>query len=503
MGVTVTLVQALGSVPLMWVLLLLLLLLLFIYDISSSSHTSGPPGPRPLPLIGNLLQIDLRRPHESMMELSKKFGSVFSVHFGMKKVVVLCGYRTVKEALLTLDEAFGEREAPTILQEQTKGHGVLWSGGDSWKEMRRFALTNLRDFGMGKKASEEKIIEECQHLSVVLQQFKGEAFDMSNAITFAVSNIICSIVYGSRFNYNDPEFRGQIGRADALNHIQLSVSTQLYNLYPSLFKWLLNRRRILNISAENKKQTWSFIHHLKESLNPETCRGFVDTFLVRQKHLEDSGNTDTHFHDDNLVHMVLDLFIAGTETTGTTLRWSLLLMARYPLIQDRVQGELRSVLGGRQVQMEDRKNLPYTNAVIHEVLRFSSIIPMALPHKTSRDVTFRGHLIKKGTTVYPLLVSVLHDESEWEKPRSFHPDHFLDTDGKFTKRDAFMPFSAGRRICLGETLARMELFLFFSSLLQRFRFTPPPGVPEEELDLTPNVCFTLLPPTHKLCAVAL
>ncbi|XP_028296251.1 cytochrome P450 2K1-like isoform X2 [Gouania willdenowi] len=453
MGVTVTLVQALGSVPLMWVLLLLLLLLLFIYDISSSSHTSGPPGPRPLPLIGNLLQIDLRRPHESMMELSKKFGSVFSVHFGMKKVVVLCGYRTVKEALLTLDEAFGEREAPTILQEQTKGH--------------------------------------------------GEAFDMSNAITFAVSNIICSIVYGSRFNYNDPEFRGQIGRADALNHIQLSVSTQLYNLYPSLFKWLLNRRRILNISAENKKQTWSFIHHLKESLNPETCRGFVDTFLVRQKHLEDSGNTDTHFHDDNLVHMVLDLFIAGTETTGTTLRWSLLLMARYPLIQDRVQGELRSVLGGRQVQMEDRKNLPYTNAVIHEVLRFSSIIPMALPHKTSRDVTFRGHLIKKGTTVYPLLVSVLHDESEWEKPRSFHPDHFLDTDGKFTKRDAFMPFSAGRRICLGETLARMELFLFFSSLLQRFRFTPPPGVPEEELDLTPNVCFTLLPPTHKLCAVAL
>ncbi|XP_068565183.1 cytochrome P450 2K1-like [Cebidichthys violaceus] len=176
-------------------------------------------------------------------------------------------------------------------------------------------------------------------------------------------------------------------------------------------------------------------------------------------------------------------------------------MAKYPKIQDQVQEELSRVIGSRQVQVEDRKNLPFTDAVIHETQRLASIIPVT-SHRTSQDVTFQGHFIKKGTTVFPLMSSVLHDESEWENPHSFHPAHFLDKDGKFIKRDAFMPFSAGRRACPGEGLARMELFIFFTSLLQNFRFTPPPGVSEDELDLTPRMGLTLNPSPHKLCAVS-
>uniref|UniRef100_A0A3B4WYH3 Cytochrome P450 2K1-like n=1 Tax=Seriola lalandi dorsalis TaxID=1841481 RepID=A0A3B4WYH3_SERLL len=215
-----------------------------------------------------------------------------------------------------------------------------------------------------------------------------------------------------------------------------------------------------------------------------------------------SKNEPFHFHNENLMNTVLNLFAAGTDTTATTLRWGLLLMAKYPKIQDQVQEELSRVIGSRQVQVEDRKNLPFTDAVIHETQRLANIVPMALPHKTSQDVTFQGYFIKKGTTVYPLLTSVLYDDNEWEKPHTFHPAHFLDKDGKFVKRDAFMPFSAGRRICLGEGLARMELFVFFTTLLQHFHFTPPPGVSEDELDLTPRVGFTLNPSHHKLCAVS-
>ncbi|KAF3850277.1 hypothetical protein F7725_019996 [Dissostichus mawsoni] len=166
-----------------------------------------------------------------------------------------------------------------------------------------------------------------------------------------------------------------------------------------------------------------------------------------------------------------------------------------------VQEELSKVKGGRQVQVEDRQHLHFTNAVIHEIQRLANIVPMALPHKMSQDITFQGHFIKKGTTVYPLLTSVLCDETEWEHPSSFYPAHFLDKDGKFVKRDAFLPFSAGRRQCPGESLARMEIFLLFTSLLQHFRFTPPPGVSEDELDLTPIVSFAVSPSPHKLCAV--
>ncbi|RXN24172.1 cytochrome P450 2K1-like protein [Labeo rohita] len=160
------------------------------------------------------------------------------------------------------------------------------------------------------------------------------------------------------------------------------------------------------------------------------------------------------------------------------------------LCANRVQEEV----GRRQPVVE----LPYTDAVIHETQRLASIVPLSLPHVTSCDVTFNGYFIKKGTTVIPLLASVLKDPSEWEKPNSFYPEHLLDEKGQFVKRDAFIPFSAGCRVCVGESLARMELFLFFTSLLQTYCFTTPPG---DELDLKGIEGVTVNPSPHKLCVI--
>lgn len=252
---------------------------------------------------------------------------------------------------------------------------------------------------------------------------------------------------------------------------------------------------------DNKVEMKRIITNLKETFNPETCRCFIDAFLIHKQKLEESEIKDLHYHEDNLLYSVINLFSAGTDTTGNTLQWCLLYMAKYPHIQDQVLAELDRVVGSRQIRFEDRKYLPYTDAVIHESQRLGNIAPIAIPHRTTRDVTFQGYFIKEGTTVFPLLTSVLYDESEWEEPLTFNPSHFLDDEGQFIRRNAFMPFSAGRRVCLGESLARMEIFLFFTSLLQRFRFTPPPGVSEDELDLTPVVGFTLSPLPHELCAV--
>ncbi|KAJ1096214.1 hypothetical protein NDU88_001358 [Pleurodeles waltl] len=101
----------------------------------------------------------------------------------------------------------------------------------------------------------------------------------------------------------------------------------------------------------------------------------------------------------------------------------------------------------------------------------------------------------------PLLISVLYDKTQWATPYEFNPQHFLDANGRFGKKDAFMPFSIGRRACVGESLAKMELFLFFAGLLQKFTFHPPPGVREADLDLTEEVGFTLAPKPHEVCAV--
>ncbi|XP_069005187.1 cytochrome P450 2K1-like [Embiotoca jacksoni] len=481
------------------------LVLLFFYVVFSSFTSDDkrePPGPRPLLLLGNLLQLDLKRPYNTLCELSKKYGSVFTVYFGTNKVVVLAGYKTVKEALVTYGETFGDRDIPPIFQDLKRGHGVLFSNGERWKEMRRFAITTLRDFGMGKRIAEVKILEECEQLIQMFEEHGGKPFDTTRPLNYATSNIISSIVYGSRFEYTDPRFTNMVNRANDSIRIAGSASVQLCNIFPRLVNWMKNRQVIVKHLENNIRDVKDLIKHLKETLNPHVCRGLVDCFLIRKQKDEDSCVKDTHYIEENLISTVINLFSAGTDTTAMTLRWGLLLMAKYPHIQDKVQEELNTVIGSHQVCVNDRTNLPYTDAVIHEIQRRANILPVSLPHKTSRDVTFQGYFIKKGTIVFPLLTSVLYDESEWESPHMFNPSHFLDKDGQFIKRDAFMPFSAGRRVCLGESLAKMELFLFFVSLLQRFRFSPPPGISEDELDLTPAVGFTLCPSPHKLCAVS-
>ncbi|XP_056608080.1 cytochrome P450 2K1-like [Triplophysa dalaica] len=500
MAVMEALLKFSSTGTLLGALLLLLVIYLLCSDSKYQKEGKEPPGPKPLPLLGNLLMLDLKRPFDSLCELSKTYGNVFQVFFGPNKVVVLAGYKTVKEALVNRAEEFGDRDIAPAFKLLSGGHGILFANGESWKEMRRFALTNLRDFGMGTRGSEEKIIEEIQYLKEEFLKFDGEAFDTTQPVNHAASNIISSIVYGNRFEYTDPRFKEMVKIANKTVQIGGSASIRLYNMFPWLGPFLKNKRIFLRNALKAKEEITPLITKLQETLNPLDSRGLIDSFLIRKQSYEKSGK-DSHFHLENLFTTVMNLFAAGTDTTGTTLRWGLMFMAKYPHIQDRVQEEIDRVIGGRQPMLDDRKNLPYTDAVIHETQRLADIAPMSLPHSTSCDVHFDGYFIKKGTTVVTVLTSVLKDESVWEKPHSFYPEHFLDEKEQFVKRDAFMPFSAGRRGCLGESLARMEIFLFFASLVQNFCFTPPPGVSGDDLELKGIVGITLNPYPHKLCAI--
>ncbi|XP_051987312.1 cytochrome P450 2K6-like [Xyrauchen texanus] len=495
------LLQGFSTSALLGALLLFVVVYLLFSGSRSQDEEQEPPGPKPLPLLGNLLMLDLKKVYVSLCELSKQYGSVFTVHFGPKKVIVLAGYKTVKQALVNLSEEFGDRDITPIFHDFNKGFGIVFSNGENWSQMRRFALSKLRDFGMGKRGSEDKIIEESMYLREEFEKFEGKPFDTSLPVSLAISNIISSIVYGSRFEYSDPQLHEMVQRAYENMKMVGSASIQLYNMFPWLRPFVKNQKQIVNNLRDNYKESEKLIKGLLKTLNPQDPRGFADSFLIQQQIEKDSGKKATLFHMQNLFYTVNNLFAAGTDTTTTTLRWSLLLMAKYPQIQDKVQEEIDRVIGEHQPVVEDRKKLPYTDAVIHETQRLANIVPTGVPRKTTCDVHLNGYLIKKGTSVFPLLVTVLKDENEWETPHTFNPGHFLNKQGQFVKKDAFMPFSAGRRVCLGEGLARMELFLFFTSLLQAFRFTPPPGVSEDDLDLTPSVGFTLNPSPHKLCAV--
>ncbi|XP_042692853.1 cytochrome P450 2K6-like [Centrocercus urophasianus] len=464
------------------------------------SQAKFPPGPQPLPIIGNLHMMDLKKLGQTMLQLSETYGPVFTVQLGLRKVVVLSGYDTVKEALVNHADAFAGRPKIPIVEETAKGKGVVFARGENWKVMRRFTLTTLRDFGMGKKAIEDHIVEEYGYLADVIESQKGKPLEMTELMNSAVANVIVSVLLGKRFDYEDPIFKRLVSLINENMKLFGSPSVSLYNTFPILGFFLKAPQKFIeNVKEVNNFIKDTFTKYLKV-LDRNDQRSFIDACLVRQK--EENGKDNKFFDDANLSEVVRNLFIAGMDTTATTLRWGLLLMMKYPDIQKKVQEEIDQVIGSNLPRTEHRTKMPYTDAVVHEIQRFANILPLNLPHETTMDVTIKGHFIPKGTYVIPLLNSVLQDKTQWEKPCSFYPEHFLNSEGKFVKKDAFMPFSAGRRICAGETLAKMELFLFFTSLLQRFTFQPPPGVSPSDLDLSATTRFVVAPVTYEVCAVS-
>ncbi|XP_004620832.2 cytochrome P450 2B4-like [Sorex araneus] len=456
-----------------------------------------PPGPRPLPFLGNLLQMDRKGLLKSFLKIRDQYGDVFTVYLGPRPVVMLCGTEAIREALVDQAEAFSGRGKIAVVEPIAQGYGVIFANGERWKVLRRFSLATMRDFGMGKRSVEERIQEEAQCLVEELRNTKGALQDPTFFFHSITANIICSIVFGERFSYRDPQFLRLLDLFFQTFALISSFSSQVFELFSGFLKYFPgSHRQIYRNLQEIIVFIGQSVEKHRETLDCSAPRDFIDTYLIRMD--KEKSDPNTEFHQQNLIIGVLSLFFAGTETTSTTLRYGFLLLLKYPHMTERVQKEIDQVIGShRAPALNDRANMPYTDAIIHEIQRFSDLLPIGLPHTVTKDTHFRGYIIPKGTEVYPILNSALNDPRYFEKPETFNPDRFLDTNGELKKNNAFMPFSIGKRICLGEGIARTELFLFFTTILQNFNLAT--NMAPEDIDLTPMECgIGKLPPPYKI-----
>ena len=184
----------------------------------------------------------------------------------------------------------------------------------------------------------------------------------------------------------------------------------------------------------------------------------------------------TSFHEskgyEQLANTLIDLFIAGMDTTSNTLSFAILYMASYQEVQNRVRQEIFDVIGQtNQPSLTDKAKMPYTEATILEIQRMANIVPDGVPHSTNAPITAGPYVIPPGHILISSLTAVLRDGEEWVEPETFDPSRFI-KDGQVKRSDALIPFSAGKRQCPGENLAKAELFLFFVGLVQKFQFEP-------------------------------
>ncbi|XP_067322183.1 cytochrome P450 2J6-like [Anolis sagrei] len=480
------------------VLLPILLLLYFLKLLWSRRHY--PPGPLAFPIIGGLWRIAFEKEIDGMtpIKVAKQYGNIFTLWLGHFPVVFLSGFDAVKEGLVDHSEGFLDRGLTPFFEKVSEGKGIAFTNGHAWKQQRRLGQMVLTKLGAGKRIMEDKIEDEAQQLVEIFASQKGKPFDPILFITNSVSNVTFSLMFGYRWSVEDPNFKKLIKSNEYMLSFGLTIFYVLYELFPSIMdrlpgphKKAMEFTEILLSLA--KEEIWK--HREQEST--QEPRDYIDYYL---REIEKNKNDPTSTVDEeNLMHSILDIYFGALGTTSTIIQWAIIILANRPDVQDKIIKEIEDVVGSSNICYDDHKRLPYTHAVIHEIQRYRFPSIVGIPRQTTRDVHMRGYIIPKGTIIAPNLLSVLLDDEYWETPHKFNPNHFLDKDGNFVARKEFLGFSTGPRSCLGENMARKELFIFFTRLLRLFHFQPPPGV--KKLTEEPVKNATLTPHPYKVCAI--
>jgi cytochrome P450 len=357
------------------------------------------------------------------------------------------------------------------------------SEGELWKEHRRFALRTLRDFGLGRNQSEEIIQTEIHQLLELLDKEIKNGNHRINIMDYllrSVSNVICTLTMGEQPCYENDEVLAMIHKFR--ENLSQNIFTLPVLMFPSLFKYLAPLFLIFPKTRSILKTLRGIVAFLQVKIeqhetvfdSSEESGDYIEAYLREKQKRDSSTTTVGHtFIAKQLKGEIFDLFLAGTDTTSNSLSWGLLYLAIDPDIQMKCHAEINATIGReKQPTMKDKEQMPYMQAVLDEIQRYATIVPMGVTHRNFQSDTIHGYHIEADTLIVPFQYGIHHDPRVWEKPEQFYPEHFLTTDldgkMKYKPRQELIPFSLGKRECLGESLAKMELFLFFVSILQKY-----------------------------------
>ncbi|XP_004418188.1 PREDICTED: cytochrome P450 1B1 [Ceratotherium simum simum] len=470
---------------------------------------SAPPGPFAWPLIGNAAAVG-PAPHLSFARLARRYGDVFQIHLGSCPVVVLNGERAIRQALVQQGAAFADRPPFASFRVVCGGRSLAFGRySERWKTQRRTAQTTMRAFATRQPRSrlvlEGHVLGEARELvALLVRGSAGGAFLDPRPLTLvAVANVMSAACFGCRYSHDDAEFRKLLCHNEEFGRTVGAGS--LVDVLPWLQRFP-NPVRTAFREFEQFNRNFSnfvlakFLRH-RENLRPGAApRDLMDAFLLSagKEAAEGSGGGGARLDVEYVPATITDIFGASQDTLSTALQWLLILFTRYPEVQARVQAELDQVVGRDRLPcLDDQPNLPYVMAFLYEAMRFSSFVPITIPHATTANASVLGYHIPKDTVVFVNQWSVNHDPVKWPNPEDFDPARFLDKDGFINKdlASSVMIFSVGRRRCIGEELSKMQLFLFISILAHECNIK---ANPDESPKIDFSYGLTIKPKSFKI-----
>ncbi|GFS08501.1 cytochrome P450 2U1 [Elysia marginata] len=460
-----------------------------------------PPYPAPArPFIGHMMLMkgDIV---ENCARFRKQAGDIYSLNIGGTHLIVINGLENVRQVLIKHADLCSDR--PVDLSSQflkEDNHGLVVSRGANWKEQRSTSLAILREFGMGKDIMSKKTETEAHMFMEKLASFQGKPIDSFPVLANAAAcNVVCSIIVGDRFDYEDGYFKQAIENLNTW----VTKMPSLWILYVATFLKILPgdlfgiKAWKASVDEMNEKFSEYQIDRIKKESNPEQePDNFISAYLREMRRKKENG-TPTCLDERNLVTTIRNLFLAGTETVSSTITWCVLFCLHHPEVQEKVYHEIQTHVGtSRAPTKSDMPNLRYLTAVVRETQRLGGVAYL-LSRQVTENFEVKGYLIPKKSQLLLNLNSALHDADLWENPRKFCPERFLDAQGQPIKPNEFLPYGLGRRFCMGEALAKVELDIFLASMFQRFRFEP--GEPGTELPPLEGVAqLTYRPKLYKV-----
>ncbi|NXC22446.1 CP1A5 protein, partial [Corythaeola cristata] len=468
----------------------------------------SPPGPRGYPILGNVLELR-KDPHLVLTRLSQKYGDVMEIRIGTRPVLVLSGLDTIRQALVKQGEDFMGRPDLYSFRHVTDGQSLSFSAdsGEVWKARRRLAQNALKTFSVTPSPTcssscllEEHVSKEASYLVTKFLQVmeKEKSFDPYRYLVVSVANVVCAMCFGKRYDHNDQELLNIVNVSEQFTEVAASGNPA--DFIPVL-QYLPSRAMRL-FKDFNKR----FIHFLQkivkehyETYDKNNIRDITDSLIEECMEKKVEGNSARQIPKEKIVNLVNDLFGAGFDTVTTGLSWSLMYLVTYPNIQKRIQEEIDQTIGQeRRPRLSDRGTLPYMEAFILEMFRHCSILPFTIPHRqvTTRDTVLNGYYIPKDRCVFVNQWQVNHDKKLWKDPLTFNPERFLNAEGTEVNKvegENVLAFGLGKRRCIGEAIARWQIFLFLSTLLQQLEFSVRDG---KKADMTPLYGLSL---KHKRC----